>query len=93
MAYAVEFSPGAEREFRKLAREIQLRLRPALYFPLPLTLLTGRSPHLHFSLGAGVTPAEGSVKPTVGFTFNDHPLPQRPVNFGSRRCKNACSPS
>jgi hypothetical protein len=23
-----------------------------------------------FSLGAGVTPAEGSVKPTVGFTLN-----------------------
>jgi len=28
MAYAVEFAPSAEREFRKLAREIQLRLRP-----------------------------------------------------------------
>ena len=29
-------------------------------------------PHLsfHFSLGAGVTPAQGSVKPTVGLTFN-----------------------
>jgi hypothetical protein len=24
----------------------------------------------HFSLGAGVTPAEGSVKPTAGFTLN-----------------------
>jgi hypothetical protein len=24
----------------------------------------------HFSLGAGVTPAEGSVKPIAGFTFN-----------------------
>jgi hypothetical protein len=23
-----------------------------------------------FPLGAGVTPAEGSVKPTAGFTFN-----------------------
>jgi len=23
-----------------------------------------------FSLGAGVTPVQGSVKPTVGFTFN-----------------------
>jgi hypothetical protein len=23
-----------------------------------------------FSLGAGVTPAQGSVKPTAGFTFN-----------------------
>jgi hypothetical protein len=23
-----------------------------------------------FSLGAGVTPAEGNVKPTAGFTFN-----------------------
>jgi len=30
MAYAVEFSPGAEREFRKLAREIQLSLRPRI---------------------------------------------------------------
>ena len=28
-----------------------------------------------FSLGAGVTPAEGSVKPTAGFTFNQVPLP------------------
>src|ERR1700683_5646849 len=24
----------------------------------------------HFSLGAGVTPAEGSLKPIAGFTFN-----------------------
>ncbi len=30
MAYAVEFAPGAEREFRKLAREIQLSLRPRI---------------------------------------------------------------
>jgi mRNA interferase RelE/StbE len=30
MAYRVEFSPGAERDFRKLAREIQLRLRPRI---------------------------------------------------------------
>ena len=30
MACAVEFSPGAEREFRKLARETQLRLRPRI---------------------------------------------------------------
>ncbi len=39
MAYAVEFSPGAEREFRKLAREIQLGLRPRIvalaYDPRP----------------------------------------------------------
>jgi hypothetical protein len=27
-------------------------------------------PHLLLSLGAGVTPAQGSVKPTAGFTFN-----------------------
>jgi hypothetical protein len=27
-------------------------------------------PHLFLSPGAGVTPAEGSVKPTAGFTFN-----------------------
>jgi hypothetical protein len=26
--------------------------------------------HLLLSPGAGVTPAEGSVKPTAGFTFN-----------------------
>ena len=25
----------------------------------------------HFSLGAGVTPAEGSVKPTAGFTLDE----------------------
>ncbi len=30
MAYRVEFSPAAEREFRKLGREIQLRLRPRI---------------------------------------------------------------
>ena len=39
MAYAVEFAPGAEREFRRLAREIQLRLRPRIdalgYDPRP----------------------------------------------------------
>ena len=28
MAYAIEFAPSAEREFRKLARAIQARLRP-----------------------------------------------------------------
>ncbi len=30
MAYTVEFAPSAEREFRKLVREIQLRLRPRI---------------------------------------------------------------
>jgi|GEM_PF-5499548 len=30
MAYTVEFSPGAARDFRKLAREIQHRLRPRI---------------------------------------------------------------
>ena len=42
------------------------------------------SPFCDFlSLGAGVTPAEGSVKPTAGFTFNqvnsllEAPLPWR----------------
>jgi len=30
MPYAVEFSPSARREFRKLAREIQRSLRPRL---------------------------------------------------------------
>jgi mRNA interferase RelE/StbE len=30
MAYAVDFAPSAEREFLKLAREIQLRLRPRI---------------------------------------------------------------
>lgn len=28
MAYTVDFAPSAAREFRRLAREIQLRLRP-----------------------------------------------------------------
>lgn len=30
MVYTVEFSPGAARDFRKLAREIRLRLRPRI---------------------------------------------------------------
>jgi mRNA interferase RelE/StbE len=30
MPYTVEFSPGVTREFRRLAREIQLRLRPRI---------------------------------------------------------------
>lgn len=30
MAYAVEISPGAEREFRKLDHETQRRLRPRI---------------------------------------------------------------
>ena len=30
MAYAVQIAPGAEREFSKLAREIQLRIRPRI---------------------------------------------------------------
>lgn len=30
MAYTVEFSPGAEREFRKLAHQIQRKLRPRI---------------------------------------------------------------
>ncbi len=28
MAYAIEFSPAAERQFRRLARKDQIRLRP-----------------------------------------------------------------
>src|SRR5579862_768604 len=31
-------------------------------------------PHLFLSLGAGVTPAAGSVKPAEGFTFNKVPI-------------------
>jgi mRNA interferase RelE/StbE len=30
MAYAIEFSPSAEREFRKLAPEVQRRLGPRI---------------------------------------------------------------
>jgi mRNA interferase RelE/StbE len=30
VAYAVQIAPGAEREFSKLAREIQLRIRPRI---------------------------------------------------------------
>ena len=30
MAYTVEFAPVADRDFRRLAREIQLRLRPRI---------------------------------------------------------------
>jgi len=30
MAYVVEFAPGAEREFAKLAGEVQFRLRPRI---------------------------------------------------------------
>ena len=30
MAYTVEFSRGADREFRKLSRQVQLRLRPRI---------------------------------------------------------------
>ena len=30
----------------------------------------GEAPHLFLILGAGVTPAQGSVKPSGGFTFN-----------------------
>ena len=32
------------------------------------------------SLGAGVTPAEGSVKPTAGFTYNE--VSFAPLRFG-----------
>jgi len=39
MAYTIEFAPSAEREFRKLAREVQLRVRPRIdslaYEPRP----------------------------------------------------------
>jgi mRNA interferase RelE/StbE len=30
MAYRIEFSPAAERQFKKLPKEIQLRLKPRL---------------------------------------------------------------
>jgi mRNA interferase RelE/StbE len=30
MAYRIEFSPAADRQFRKLPQEIQLRLKPRL---------------------------------------------------------------
>jgi hypothetical protein len=45
-----------------------------------------------FSLGAGVTPAEGSVKPTAGFTFNQVLVSQarrcllNGVRYGSIAC-------
>ena len=36
---------------------------------------------LRLTLGAGVTPAQGSVKPTEGFTFNEviYPSPSRSI--------------
>jgi hypothetical protein len=37
-------------------------------------------PHLPV-LGAGVTPAEGSVKPTAGFTFNQAIYPSPPAGL------------
>ncbi len=30
MVYAVEFAPSAERDFRNLARDVQIRLRPRI---------------------------------------------------------------
>src|ERR1700678_3375210 len=41
-------------------------------------LLTGAKPRIFFflSLGAGLSPAEGSVKPIAGFTFNNVPPPR-----------------
>lgn len=30
MAYTLQFAPGAEREFRKLPRQVQVRLRPRI---------------------------------------------------------------
>jgi len=38
-------------------------------FPSP-TSNRDEVPHLLLTLGAGVTPAQGSVKPEAGFTFN-----------------------
>src|SRR5208282_6854030 len=45
----------------------------------PEPLLTGRSPHLFLTLGAGVTPAQGGAEPRVGSAYNQVPplpLPQ-----------------
>ena len=36
----------------------------------PKTSNRDEVPHPFLTLGAGVTPAEGSLKPTAGFTFN-----------------------
>jgi hypothetical protein len=37
---------------------------------MPPIKQAGYVPYLFLMLGAGVTPAEGSVKPTAGFTLN-----------------------
>jgi hypothetical protein len=51
---------------RKITGEVKRTAPPA---PNPSN--RDEVPHLSFLvLGAGVTPAEGSVKPTEGFTFN-----------------------
>jgi hypothetical protein len=42
-------------------------------------------PHLFLLLGAGVTPAEGSVKPTAGFTLNKVIPLRLSRDFRSRR--------
>jgi hypothetical protein len=39
-------------------------------FPQPESEMSSSTFRDFFSLGAGVTPAEGSVKPTAGFTLN-----------------------
>src|SRR5271168_4782528 len=44
---------------------------PASRSPTYLTSNRDEVPHLLLTLGAGVTPAQGSVKPTAGFTLNE----------------------
>src|ERR1700719_2712955 len=49
-------------------------------------------PHLFLSLGAGVTPAQGSVKPTEGFTFNKVIYPSSSYREGAAECWRTGSP-
>src|ERR1700674_255826 len=55
--------------------------KPATAPPATKSANRGDAPHLFLVLGAGVTPAEGSVKPIAGFTFNSYPLNLRATSF------------
>jgi hypothetical protein len=63
-------SPTARVTAGRLPREVSGEVVTRASSPEPESEMASSTFRDFLSLGAGVTPAEGSVKPTAGFTFN-----------------------
>jgi len=72
--------------------QVSLPASRAIQIGASATLRGGEAPHLFLSQGAGLSPAEGGVEPTAGFTFNNVISPSPLTRASTRAHFPAASP-